>query len=201
MAKHWRYFIFLIWISYLIIAGILLFTRGFLLSREAFTDTSSCVSESKIPCSPSVSTSNNITNGHEFHCLQENKLLSLLADVPSASKVCLPPQSRVILMIIDALRYDFTEFDEGLDSPLPFQNNLPIINQMLKKHKDRTRLFKFIADPPTTTMQRLKALTTGSLPTFIDAGSNFATPEINEDNLIDQVKENFNLVRKEKNIL
>ena len=44
-----------------------------------------------------------------------------------------------------------------------------------------------MADPPTTTMQRLKALTTGSLPTFIDAGSNFATNEINEDNIIDQV--------------
>lgn len=46
---------------------------------------------------------------------------------------------------------------------------------------------KFIADPPTTTLQRLKGITTGSLPTFIDMGSNFATPEINEDNIIDQM--------------
>lgn len=28
---------------------------------------------------------------------------------------------------------------------------------------------------------------TGSLPTFIDIGSNFASPEINEDNIIDQI--------------
>ncbi|KAL7017327.1 hypothetical protein ACKWTF_010317 [Chironomus riparius] len=49
---------------------------------------------------------------------------------------------------------------------------------------------KFIADPPTTTLQRLKGITTGSLPTFIDMGSNFATPEINEDNIIDQMVAN-----------
>lgn len=45
-------------------------------------------------------------------------------------------------------------------------------------------------DPPTTTMQRINGLTTGSLPTFIDVGSNFASSEINEDNIIDQVLSN-----------
>lgn len=48
-------------------------------------------------------------------------------------------------------------------------------------------LMHFKADPPTTTMQRLKALTAGSLPTFIDVGSNFATSAIMEDNIIDQL--------------
>ena len=36
------------------------------------------------------------------------------------------------------------------------------------------------------TMQRLKGLTSGSLPTFIDIRDNFASPEIAEDNLIVQ---------------
>lgn len=45
----------------------------------------------------------------------------------------------------------------------------------------------FHADAPTTTMQRLKALTTGSLPTFIDIGSNFAGTAILEDNWIDEI--------------
>lgn len=48
---------------------------------------------------------------------------------------------------------------------------------------------KLIADAPTTTLQRLKGITTGSLPTFIDVGSNFGTDEIIEDNIIDQVNE------------
>ena len=39
-------------------------------------------------------------------------------------------------------------------------------------------------------MQRLKALTTGSLPTFVDIGSNFNSYEVEEDNLISQCKKN-----------
>lgn len=64
---------------------------------------------------------------------------------------------------------------------------MPILNQLLTDYPDQTRLMKFMADAPTTTLQRLKGITTGSLPTFIDAGSNFATPEINEDNILDQL--------------
>lgn len=187
MPKHWRYFLFLLWTSYLIISGILLFARGFLLSRDAFTDYSECITEKNIPCNPAASSRNNITNGHEFHCSQQDKLSSLLTDVDTASRVCTTAKTKVILIIIDALRFDFTELNNELYDPLPYQNKLPIISQMLGKQPLQSRLFKFIADPPTTTMQRLKALTTGSLPTFVDAGSNFATPEINEDNLIDQV--------------
>lgn len=69
------------------------------------------------------------------------------------------------------------------------------MENMLRKQPEHTRIMKFRADPPTTTLQRLKGLTTGSLPTFIDIGSNFATPEINEDNIIDQmVRNNLSIV-------
>ena len=50
-------------------------------------------------------------------------------------------------------------------------------------------LLPFIADPPTATLQRLKGLTTGNLPAFIDAGSNFAGTAIEEDNLLLQLKD------------
>lgn len=66
---------------------------------------------------------------------------------------------------------------------------MPIFNELLTNYPNNSRFFQFIADAPTTTMQRLKGMTTGSLPTFIDVGSNFATPEINEDNIIDQVSD------------
>lgn len=52
---------------------------------------------------------------------------------------------------------------------------------------ENAALMHFVADPPTTTMQRLKALTTGSMPTFIDVGSNFASTAVLEDNWIDQI--------------
>lgn len=172
----------------MIISGILLFTHGFLLTKEAFSDITTCVPPNQIPCTPASSSSNNITNGHEFHCSRDNKLASLINDVNNAAKICTQTNTKVILILIDALRYDFIDYDEEIDTPIAYQNNLRIVHDVLKKHPNNARLFKFIADPPTTTMQRLKALTTGSLPTFIDAGSNFATPEINEDNIIDQVR-------------
>ena len=107
-----------------------------------------------------------------------------------AASLCFERKSKVIIVLIDALKYDFGIYDENLTDPLPYQNKLPIIYELMQKHPDRTRLLKFIADPPTTTLQRLKGMTTGSLPTFIDMGSNFATPEINEDNVIDQIYAN-----------
>lgn len=38
------------------------------------------------------------------------------------------------------------------------------------------------------TLQRLKGLTTGGLPTFIDFRDNFHSPEIAEDNWVAQIK-------------
>jgi len=37
---------------------------------------------------------------------------------------------------------------------------------------------------------QIKAITTGSLPTFVEAGSNFNSDEIREDNLISQLMKN-----------
>lgn len=82
------------------------------------------------------------------------------------------------------------------ENVLPFENKLPVFNQMLTKYPNNTRFMKFVADAPTTTLQRLKGITTGSLPTFIDVGSNFATSEMNEDNFIDQVHLDLNFDHK-----
>lgn len=183
--KNLSYFLFLSWLCYLIVSSILLFTRGFLLSRTSLTNISSCLPHSKIPCSFEDLLN---SNSDERQCSSNEELSSVLNDLDSAPGVCLPPKAKVILIIIDALRYDFTLYDEKNKRPLPYQNKLPVIQKMLNQQPSSSRLYKFIADPPTTTMQRLKALTTGSLPTFIDAGSNFATSEINEDNIIDQVR-------------
>lgn len=137
-------------------------------------------------------------------------------DLNKSTEFCLPKKSKVILLVIDALKYDFGLYDEGElfstfttvnsttktnncpsgnKDPLPHENRLPIMRDLLHKQPHHTRLLRFRADPPTTTLQRLKGLTTGSLPTFIDVGSNFATPEINEDNIIDQmVRNNLSVV-------
>ncbi|CAH1163782.1 unnamed protein product [Phaedon cochleariae] len=189
MGSRLSYFLFLLWLTYLIVSSIHLFTKGFLLTRTVQRNNSTCISHNEIPCT----SINSVTSQQE--CSLHHKIASVLKKYSSASDICLPPRTRVILLIVDALRYDFTVYNETNIDPLPFQNKLPVVHESLRKYPDNSRLYKFIADPPTTTMQRLKALTTGSLPTFIDAGSNFATSEINEDNIIDQlIKNNHHIV-------
>lgn len=93
---------------------------------------------------------------------------------------------------MDALRYDFTvpfEAKQPGDVPHHFHNSLPIFWETAVAQPENAFLLPFIADPPTTTLQRLKGLTTGTLPTFIDAGSNFAGTAIDEDNLVAQLKD------------
>ncbi|XP_077202727.1 GPI ethanolamine phosphate transferase 3, catalytic subunit [Paroedura picta] len=79
---------------------------------------------------------------------------------------------RAVLVLIDALRFDLA------------RGRLPALRRPRPAHG---RLFRFRADPPTTTLQRLKALATGALPTFVDAGHNFASRALHEDNLLRQM--------------
>lgn len=122
-------------------------------------------------------------------------MVNILKDVNSSSNLCFPKKSKVVVLVIDALKYDFGVYNPNFTNPEPYQNKIKIIHELMQQKPNQTRLLRFIADPPTTTLQRLKGLTTGSLPTFIDIGSNFASPEINEDNIIDQmIKHNLSLV-------
>ncbi|WAR00712.1 PIGO-like protein [Mya arenaria] len=101
--------------------------------------------------------------------------------------------NKAVVILIDALRFDFVAPSDAHNKP--YLNKLPFVQNLLLKEPKNSRLYRFVADPPTTTLQRLKALTTGSLPTFVDAGSNFASTEISEDNVIDQlVKQGRKLV-------
>lgn len=71
--------------------------------------------------------------------------------------------SKAVLLIIDGLRYDFVEKMASHHNKSHFyENNMKFARSLVEEDWRKSRLFKFIADPPTTTMQRLKALTTGN---------------------------------------
>ncbi|XP_058473861.1 GPI ethanolamine phosphate transferase 3 [Solea solea] len=98
-----------------------------------------------------------------------------------------PRFRRAVLIIIDALKIDFAQFDSSNLAPRPYENKLPVVEEITSSRPLHSRLYPFHADPPTTTMQRIKGFTTGSLPTFVDVGNNFASSAILEDNLIHQL--------------
>lgn len=152
-------------VSLLYVVGIFFFTRGFLLKRLVINEYSEC---SEFPHLLSDQQHSSNTEG----CWLKKR------------------HGKAVILIIDALRYDFALYNESLDEQeaLPYHNKLKVIRDVLERMPEHGALFRFVADPPTTTMQRLKGLTTGSLPTFVDAGKNFASSNITEDNLISQLK-------------
>ncbi|KAK0085316.1 hypothetical protein PV325_005426 [Microctonus aethiopoides] len=169
MGKLWSYLIFLGWICYLMTVGLFLFLNGFFLTRISRIERNNCT------------TCNSLNN-----C----DIKSILYNSTSTEDICLQPQGRIVLLIVDALKYDFMNWQENIINPPHYQNKIPIVHELINKYPNNAKLYKIIADPPTTTMQRIKGFTTGTLPTFIDISSNFASEQINEDNLIDQNAKN-----------
>ena len=54
-----------------------------------------------------------------------------------------------------------------------------------------------IADAPTTTSQRLKAIMTGTIPAFIEGGANFNSDEVIEDSLLLQLRQRRRALRSD----
>lgn len=146
--------------------------NGFLLTRVSQFKNATC--DGIIDC-----------EGPDNSCKQSDLLPTQHKDY--TGQTCIKKKTKVMILLVDAFRYDFALYNDSIQDPEMYQNKIKVINTLLNDQPNHSRLFTFVADPPTTTMQRLKGLTTGSLPTFIDAGSNFASHEINEDNILDQV--------------
>ncbi|XP_039076297.1 GPI ethanolamine phosphate transferase 2 isoform X6 [Hyaena hyaena] len=93
----------------------------------------------------------------------------------------LPPPlfSKVVIMLIDALRDDFVFGSKGVKF-------MPYTTYLVEKGASHS--FVAEAKPPTVTMPRIKALLTGSLPGFIDVVRNLNSPVLLEDNVITQAK-------------
>lgn len=119
--------------------GIYVFTRGFLLNRIVVPKNSTCKDEE-------IFIGLN-REANDDHCWMK------------------PRFKRAVLLLIDALRYDFMVYNETLEAKdeLSFQNKLKVIHEVLKEMPKNGRKWKFVADPPTTTMQRIKGITTGIL--------------------------------------
>ncbi|KAJ7688486.1 alkaline-phosphatase-like protein [Mycena rosella] len=138
----------LFWIFIIHLAGIYLFTSGFLLTRLALPNFTEC-----------------------------------------ADSACIlpPTHKRAVLLIIDALRFDFVSPEPPIPAS-PFHHNILTLPRELTAAGPRhSFLFNAYSDPPTATLQRIKALTTGSLPTFVDIGNNFGGSSIAEDSLMKQL--------------
>ena len=96
-----------------------------------------------------------------------------------------------IIVVVDALRFDFAvgRLPKSIGSRLRSNKNDDEASQSQSSQQQQSRLFTFVADPPTVTMQRLKGLTTGGLPTFADISGNFGGASIEEDSWVQQLRD------------
>lgn len=98
---------------------------------------------------------------------------------PNATRLPQPLFKRVVIMLVDALREDFVFGPNG-------RMLMPYTRHLVERGSSHSFVAK--ARPPTVTMPRIKALTTGSIPGFIDVVMNLNSPALLEDNLIWQAK-------------
>ncbi|KAK7100707.1 GPI ethanolamine phosphate transferase 2-like [Littorina saxatilis] len=87
-----------------------------------------------------------------------------------------PSYSRLVLMVIDALRTDFV---------LGERNDMPFTQRLL--YDGRGVSFAAKTHLPTVTLPRIKAITSGSIPGFVDVVLNFGSPALTDDNLVTQL--------------
>uniref|UniRef100_A0A182N1Y4 GPI ethanolamine phosphate transferase 2 C-terminal domain-containing protein n=1 Tax=Anopheles dirus TaxID=7168 RepID=A0A182N1Y4_9DIPT len=88
-----------------------------------------------------------------------------------------PRISRAILMVIDALRMDF----------VGQQENFQFLSELLSDGK--ACLYRLQVHPPTVTMPRIKAMTSGAVPSFLDVILNLGSPEMTLDTFLYQMKQ------------
>ena len=154
--NNFRTLILPLWISSIFGFGLLLFTGGFLLTRVEVAKHTSKFQPRRRP-------------DQMFpHGEQQQRIVSAANSTEKFSTNCFHWQTyqRAIIIIIDGWRYDFVH--QAKEDRNFYNNKMNFLQSMIKDSKENAKLFKFIADPPTTTMQRLKGLTTGEFRTFPD---------------------------------
>lgn len=87
-----------------------------------------------------------------------------------------PMFDRVVVMVIDALRSDFL-FSEP-------DSNFKFVHQLI--NSNNAVPFTAFSNPPTVTLPRLKGITLGTTPSFLDAILNIADDKDQSQGLLDQ---------------
>jgi predicted AlkP superfamily pyrophosphatase or phosphodiesterase len=111
------------------------------------------------------------------------------------SEVASQSKRKVILLLFDALREDFVEFDDGVERYLPLDRVGAYTGRRIKLFKesrthapDHSLLFPFKSEMPTVTTVRIKGMLTGGITNFFETSEEFVSTECKEDNLLYQIQ-------------
>ena len=170
----------LIWLVALV--GLYWFAASFFLAKHSLPLTSHCDDAANLLGSIGLS-------GSAIQRLQGLKIIGT-AESPNRQGCWMNRRvDALVILVVDALRFDFCLYHLPLSvgSRLHPPSADASSSSLGPSDPNHTRLFRFVADPPTVTMQRLKALTTGGLPTFADISANFGGASVDDDNWLWQL--------------
>lgn len=185
----------------LILIGLLWFTTSFFLAKRSMVQRSDCNEGIDM-----LQNEFNLTNTEIQTLIQSRSISNSSQTIRNGCWLDRKVDS-IIILVVDALRFDFAYYNlpNSIGKRLQQQQELNTNNNIMEtseelgknktnanssdnlKNHHHSRLFQFVADPPTVTMQRLKALTTGGLPTFADISSNFGGATVEEDTWINHL--------------
>ena len=149
------------------LVGLYWFSVSFFLAKRSLPLVSTC-DEARVLLQDVLSLSREETNlivGDDYNSSSSSNGFS------ESRKGCWLPRrvDSLVVLVVDALRFDFAR--DHLPMSVGARISPPKQGQQ-NSTTTSSQLLQFVADPPTVTMQRLKGLTTGSLPTFADISGN-----------------------------
>uniref|UniRef100_A0A453K2Z6 Uncharacterized protein n=1 Tax=Aegilops tauschii subsp. strangulata TaxID=200361 RepID=A0A453K2Z6_AEGTS len=80
---------------------------------------------------------------------------------PGCSSWPQPAVDRLVIVVLDALRFDFVAPSTFFEEKQPWMDKLQVLQKLAADEKNSARIFKALADPPTTSLQRLKLVKSG----------------------------------------
>lgn len=180
----------------LALIGLYKFSTSFFLAKKSMPHASKCEPDSARDLLQNVLK----LSKKEVDYLQKHGIISQFTTVKGNGNIqsangCWMPRrvDAMSVIVVDALRFDFAveHLPQSIGSRLKLESNFQINDnsnstQESKKKTGRSQLLRFVADPPTVTMQRLKGLTTGGLPTFADISGSFGGASVDEDSWVQQ---------------
>lgn len=111
-----------------------------------------------------------------------------LSQINTYDEPLTPTHKRAVILIIDALRFDFISPNPPQPLSPHYHGVLKLPAQLTETQPRHSFIFNTFSDPPTTTLQRIKGITTGSLPTFVDIGNSFGGSAVDEDSVVNQLR-------------
>ena len=114
------------------------------------------------------------------------------------SETWFEPKSKVILLVIDSLRFNFLYYNKTLEGHdlSTTQNKFAKLNELAEKNPENFVFMKIFADAPTITIQKVTTMVTGYIPPYAELIDFIIRKPVKKDNIITKMhKANKNLVQ------